>query len=365
MVYVKEDVFATDAVNPFTKQTETILRYTLSNDEQMSVQILTLGATISSIRVPDAQGQVEDVTLGFDDLAGYRSAQNPYFGATIGRVCNRIANGRFVLDGKTIKISRNRGDFQLHGGFVGFDKAHWEVEKVFSNGVSMKHTNPDGHEGYPGEVTATATFTLTEDNCLHVSMDAVTTKPTPVNLTNHSYFNLAGHKAGKAGLDEHMVQLNAYGITETDSNSIPTGKILLVDGGTFDFGVASNLGDRLKQLEPALGFDDNFCVKFTPPETITKIGKVVHPPSGRWLEIASNQPGVQFYTGNFLPNKHLDQDPVSGKQGAKYTKHGAFCLETQKFPDSVNHETFPSTILRPGEKYHHEVIYKFGKLSAK
>ncbi|XP_034482387.1 aldose 1-epimerase [Drosophila innubila] len=365
MVYVTEDTFAAAAVNPFTKKTEKIRRFTLSNEEQMSVQIITLGATISSIKVPDAQGQVEDVTLGFDDLAGYQSDKNPYFGATIGRVCNRIANGKFVLDGKPIEVSRNRGEFQLHGGFVGFDKAHWEVVKVLSNGVSMKHTNPDGHEGYPGEVTATATFTLTEDNCLHVSMDAVTTKPTPVNLTNHSYFNLAGHKAGKAGLDEHTVEINAYGITETDSNSIPTGNITLVDGSKFDLRVASKLGNRLRQLEPAIGYDDNFCVKFTPPESISKIAKVVHPPSGRWMEVASNQPGVQLYTGNFLPNKEVGETPVSGKQGAEYTKQGAFCLETQKFPDSVNHENFPSTILRPGEKYHHEVIYKFGKLSSR
>ncbi|KAH8408529.1 hypothetical protein KR215_006978 [Drosophila sulfurigaster] len=363
MVNVTEDIFATAAVNPFTKKTEQIRRFTLRNEEQMTVQILTLGATISSIKVPDAQGHVEDVTLGFDNLAGYQSAQNPYMGATIGRVCNRIANGRFVLDGKTIQVSRNRGELTLHGGFVGFDKAHWGVDQVLANGVRMKHTNPDGHEGYPGEVTAIVTFTLTEDNCLHVVMEADTTKPTPVNLTNHAYFNLAGHKAGKAALDQHEVQINAYGITETDSNSIPTGKILLVDGGNFDLRMASKLGDRLKQLEPAVGFDDNFCVKFTPPAAITNIARVVHPPSGRWLEIASNQPGVQFYTSNFLPNTANGETPVAGKEGAAYAKHGGFCLETQKFPDSVNHENFPSTILRPGEKYRHEVIYKFGKLS--
>ncbi|KAH8365651.1 hypothetical protein KR093_003103 [Drosophila rubida] len=362
MVNVTEDIFATAAVNPFTKQTESIRRFTLRNEEQMSVQILTLGATISSIKVPDANNFVADVTLGFDNLAGYQSAQNPYMGATVGRVCNRIANGRFVLDGRTIEVSRNRGEFQLHGGFLGFDKAHWEVEKVLPNGVSMKHTNPDGHEGYPGEVTATVTFTLTEDNCLHVAMDAVTTQPTPINLTNHSYFNLCGHNKGKAALDEHVVEINAYGITETDSNSIPTGKILPVDGGKFDLRVPSKLGDRLKQLEPAIGFDDNFCVKFTPPAAIATIARVVHPPSGRWLEIASNQPGVQFYTSNFLPNQAGGDAPLAGKDGAAYAKHGGFCLETQKFPDSVNHENFPSTILRPGEKYHHEVIYKFGKL---
>lgn len=361
MVHVTEDVFAEAAVNPFTKETGTIRRFTLSNDEQMSVQILTLGATISSIKVPDSQGQLEDVTLGFDDLAGYESEQNPYMGATVGRVCNRIANGRFVLDGKTIEVSRNRGQLQLHGGFVGFNKAHWQVLEVLPNGVSLTHTNPDGHEGYPGEVTATVRFTLTEDNCLHVCMDAVSSKATPVNLTNHSYFNLAGHKAGQAGLYEHTIAINAYGITETDADSIPTGKILPVDGGKFDLRIASNLGERLRQLEPARGYDDNFCVKFTPPASITNIARVAHPPSGRWLEIASNQPGVQFYTSNFLPNQAQGESPLPGKAGAAYAKHGAFCLETQKFPDSVNHDNFPTTILRPGEKYHHEVIYKFGK----
>lgn len=365
MVNVTEDIFANAAVNPFTKKTEQIRRFTLSNEEQMTVQILTWGATISSIKVPDAHGKVEDVTLGFDDLAGYQSDKNPYMGATVGRVCNRIAGGKFVLDGKTIEVSRNRGEFQLHGGFVGFDKAHWEVVEVLPNGIKLKHTNPDGHEGYPGEVTATATFILTEDNCLHVALDAVTNKPTPVNLTNHSYFNLAGHKAGKEGLYEHVVEINAYGITETDSNSIPTGKILPVDGGKFDLRTPSKLGDRIKQLEPAIGYDDNFCVQFTPPQSIANIAKVVHPPSGRWLEIASNQPGVQFYTSNFLPNKERGEAPTKGKEGAAYSKHGGFCLETQKFPDSVNHENFPSVILRPEEKYHHEVIYKFGKLSSK
>ncbi|TDG53405.1 hypothetical protein AWZ03_000220 [Drosophila navojoa] len=361
MVHVTEDVFATAAVDPFTKQTGPIRRFTLSNDEQMSVQILTLGATISSIKVPDAKGQVEDVTLGFDDLAGYQGENNPYMGATIGRVCNRIANGKFQLDGQAIEVSRNRGTFQLHGGFVGFDKAHWKVLEVLPNGVSMTHTNPDGHEGYPGEVRATVTFTLTEDNCLHVRMDASTSKTTPVNLTNHSYFNLAGHKAGRKGLYEHNISINAYGITETDNESIPTGKILPVDGGKFDLRLISNLGERLEQLQPALGYDDNFCVQFEPPQSFANVARVTHPPSGRWLEIASNQPGVQFYTSNFLPDTAKGESALAGKAGAAYAKHGAFCLETQKFPDSVNHANFPSTILRPEEKYHHEVIYKFGR----
>ncbi|ALC43597.1 CG10467 [Drosophila busckii] len=340
MVYVKEDVFAEEALNPFTKQTEKIRRFTLSNDEQMSVQIITLGATITSIKVPDAHGKLEDVTLGFDDLAGYDSELNPYMGATVGRVCNRL---------------------QLHGGFVGFNNAHWQVLEVHQDGVSLSHINPDGHEGYPGEVTATVRFTLTEDNCLHVRMEALTTKPTPINFTNHSYFNLAGHDSGKTGLYEHTIQLNAYGITETDDNSIPTGKILPLDGTNFDLRLPSKLGDRLKQLQPALGYDDNFCVQFTPPERVTTIARVSHAPSGRWLEIASNQPGVQLYTSNFLPDVERGEKAVSGKAGAAYAKHGAFCLETQKFPDSVNHENFPSTIVRPNDKYHHEVIYNFGR----
>jgi len=361
MVNVTEDVFANGAVNPFTKSKDTIKRFTLTNGAGMSVQLITRGATITSIKTPDASGQIDDVTLGFDDLAGYQSERNPYFGATIGRVCNRIANGSFYLDGKLVQVSKNRENkFQLHGGFVGFDKAHWEVVEVRVDGVTLSHTNPDGHEGYPGKVTATASFTLSEDNCLHVQMSALADKTTPVNLTNHSYFNLAGHKSGANGLYEHTIEINAYGITETDQSSIPTGRITPVEGTGFDLRVSSNLGERLKALQPARGYDDNFCVTFSPPQPLAKVARATHPPSGRWLEVVSNQPGVQFYTSNFMPDVERGESPIPGKDGAAYAKHCAFCLETQKFPDSVNHSNFPSTILRPGESYQHEVIYKFG-----
>ncbi|XP_030384945.1 aldose 1-epimerase [Scaptodrosophila lebanonensis] len=361
MVRVTEDVFATAAENPFTRRTESVRRFTLSNGEQMSVQVITLGATITSIKVPDDRGQIEDVVLGYDNLAGYNSASNPYFGATVGRVCNRVANGRFELDGQEVQVTRNMNNkHQLHGGLIGFNKAIWEVVAVRKDGVSMEHTNPDGHEGYPGEVKATVHFTLTEDNCLHLRMEAVTNKPTAVNLTNHAYFNLAGHNAGPDGIYAHTIEINAYGITETDEDSIPTGKITAVDGSAFDLRAPSNLGERLKQLLPANGFDDNFCVKWTPPQAITKVAKATHPPTGRWLEVASNQPGVQFYTSNFMPDTSRGEKPITGKAGASYVKQGAFCLETQKFPDAVNHSNFPSVILRPGEIYGHEVIYKFG-----
>ncbi|KAH8364754.1 hypothetical protein KR084_011183 [Drosophila pseudotakahashii] len=361
MVNVTEDVFATGAVNPITKSQDTIKRFTLTNGYGMSVQLITRGATITSIKYPDANGQIDDVTLGFDDLAGYQSERNPYFGATIGRVCNRIGNGSFTLDGKLVEVSKNRDNkFQLHGGFLGFDKVHWEVVAVRRDGVTLSHTNPDGHEGYPGTVKAEASFTLSEDNCLHVHLSAVTDKATPVNLTNHSYFNLAGHKTGANGLYEHTIEINAYGITETDQSSIPTGKITPVDGTPFDLRVPRNLGEGLKDLQPARGYDDNFCVNFSPPQPLAMVAKAIHPPSGRWLEVVSNQPGVQFYTSNFMPDVERGEVAIPGKDGAAYAKHGAFCLETQKFPDSVNHSNFPSTILRPGEKYHHEVIYKFG-----
>ncbi|XP_068143080.1 galactose mutarotase [Drosophila tropicalis] len=361
MVHVKQDIFATSALNPLTKQTESITRFTLSNDFGMSVQIITLGATITSIKYPDVNGDIDDVTLGFDDLAGYQSTRNPYFGATVGRVCNRVANGRFILDGKVIEVSKNRDNkFQLHGGFVGFDKAHWEVEKVFQDGFTLKHINPDGHEGYPGQVTALATFRLAEDNCLYVRFQAETTKPTPINLTNHTYFNLAGHKSGARGLYEHTVEINAYGITETDTDSIPTGVITPLEGSPYNLQVAANLGDRLALIHPALGFDDNYCVKFEAPQPYNLVARVSHPTKGRWLEVVSNQPGVQFYTSNFMPDVERGEVPIPGKDNAAYAKHGAFCLETQKYPDSVNHSNFPNTIVRPGEQYNHEIIYKFG-----
>ncbi|KAI9589966.1 hypothetical protein GQX74_008134 [Glossina fuscipes] len=310
MARIVEDVFGT-AVNPLTEKIEQIKRFTLANSTEMSVQICTLGATVTTIKVPDASGQIDDIVLGYDDVAGYQTATNPYFGATIGRVCNRIANGHFMLNGQDIQVSRNFNNrHQLHGGFLGFDKMHWQVLEANGDGLTLQHCSPAGHEGYPGQVTATVKYTLTEDNCLHVRMQAKTTKTTIVNMTNHSYFNLAGHGAGREAMLEHSIMIKADQITETDSDSIPTGRLINVAGTLFDLNEPTQLGERLQQL--LNGYDDNYCI------------------------------------------------PLKGKENAKYVKQGSFCLETQKYPDAVNHSNFPSIILNPNEQYNHDVIYKFG-----
>uniref|UniRef100_A0A1I8PV53 Aldose 1-epimerase n=1 Tax=Stomoxys calcitrans TaxID=35570 RepID=A0A1I8PV53_STOCA len=361
MIVITEDTFGT-AINPLTKQMEEIKRFTLTNCMQMKVQVITLGATMTSIQVPDASGHMDDVVLGYDDVAGYQTPTNPYFGATVGRVCNRIGNGRFMLNGKEIQVARNfNNKHQLHGGFIGFDKVHWQVVGHHKDGITLQHHSPDGHEGYPGEVTATVKIALTEDNCVHLQMQAETTKATAVNMTNHSYFNLAGHVGGKAAIYDHHIMINADKITETDADSIPTGNFTSVEGTLYDLRKMVNLGERLKALLPINGYDDNYCAdKNNDGERVNVIAKVSHPSSGRWLEIASNQPGVQLYTSNSMPDTEKGETPLHGKNGALYSKLGAFCLETQKYPDAVNHANFPSIILNPGEKYNHEVIYKFG-----
>ncbi|XP_058978095.1 galactose mutarotase [Musca domestica] len=363
MVRVIEDTFGT-AINPLTKQMEEIKRFTITNGMQMKVQVITLGATIASIEVPDANGHVEDVVLGYDDVAGYQTSTNPYFGATIGRVCNRVGHGRFPLNGQEIQVSRNMNNkHQLHGGFIGFDKVHWQVVAQHQDGVTLQHCSPDGHEGYPGEVTATVKISLTEDNCLHLLMRAKTTKTTAVNMTNHCYFNLAGHAAGKQAIYGHEVMINADKITETDGDSIPTGNFTPVEGTVYDLRKMKNMGEGIKSLlpSPISGYDDNYCADGNyDGNRINVIAKALYPPNGRWLEIASNQPGVQFYTSNGMPDTEKGETPIYGKNGAQYTKHAAFCLETQKYPDAVNHPNFPSIILNPDEEYNHEVIYKFG-----
>ncbi|XP_055841482.1 galactose mutarotase [Episyrphus balteatus] len=360
MLTIVEDSFGTSE-DPLTKQMVPVRRFTFSNS-QMVVQVITLGATITSIKVPNAKGVIDDVVLGFDDVAGYLNPKmNPYFGATVGRVANRIGHGTFMLNGKRITVSKNHnGKHTLHGGFIGFNNVHWTVSDLVPENCSLKlqHVSADGHEGFPGEVTATVLFQLTADNCFHVRFDATTTKPTPVNLTNHSYFNLAGHGAGKGAIQEHRIQIKADKITATDDDSIPNGVLQDVTATAFDFRELSELGPRIAE-QSGQGFDDNFCVNLD-NNGITVIAKAIHPKSGRWMEVASDQPGVQFYTGNFLPNTMKMARAIDGKEEKTYARQGAFCFETQGYPDAVNHENFPSTILNPGEKYIHNCIYKFG-----
>lgn len=337
--------------------TEKVSMYTLKNKNNQEVDVLTYGATIRAIRTPDKNGKIDDVVLGFDDINGYLGSDNPYFGATIGRVANRIAKARFVIDGVEYKVGENKEGFSLHGGFKGWNAKIWDAT-VDNGTVVMSLLSEDKDEGYPGAVLATTIFRFDDEGILTIEMKASTTKATPVNLTNHSYFNIAGHGTNASELYKHSIMLNADRWTVTDDQSIPTGEIRSVANSIMDLRNSTILGDVINKV-PGGGYDYNFCL---PDDDSSKklelVGKVLHPSSGRYLEVHSNQPGVQLYTSNFLPE--VNSTGVAGKDGKVYYKHGALCLETQNYPDAVNQKNFPNSVLRPGNEYYHIVTYKFG-----
>jgi len=359
-VEIVEDTFGVlpDKKFPEDKsRAQIIRRFTITNKSGTSVQIINYGATITSLKVPDRNGVVEDVVLGYEDIAGYLGAygRNPYFGATIGRVANRTAKGKFSLGGKEYNLSINNGENHLHGGTNGFDKKLWEPN-VEGKRITFSYVSRDGEEGYPGEVLAQVTFELTPDDQLLLDFQATTTKPTPINMTNHSYFNLSGHKNADKKLKGHHVLLNASHFTPVDESLIVTGEIKSVDGSLFNLQSNKNLHDLLSQFpEGPNGYDNNFCVNRNKGESIRLAGRVQDSASGRVLEVYTDQPGVQFYTSNFLP----DKEPIPGKGGAKYFKHGAFCLETQNYPNAVNVDQFPDPVVNPGAVYTHKLYYRF------
>lgn len=347
-----------------------IRRFTWRNANDLSIQVITYGATITSIKMPDHTGKIDDIVMGFDSLSGYKQTLNPYFGATVGRVANRVGNGQFDIDHKHYSVAKNyQNRHQLHGGFKGFDKVIWEA---YTNNkqVIMSYLSQDGEEGYPGHLLTQVTFELLDNGEFSVQFTATTTKPTFVNLTNHSYFNLAGHNAGANELYKHVVCINADRTTDVDADSIPTGVLLPVANTIFDLQVPKVLGDVIHQIPGYDGYDHNFCVnrrgiQGIDPVTNTFVARVIHPDSERVLDIYSNQPGVQFYCSNSIPDdpKSFSGPPLSlqslqGKGGCHYYKHGALCLETQNYPDAINHVNFPKAILNPGETYRHSVIYK-------
>ncbi|XP_060528094.1 galactose mutarotase-like isoform X2 [Cylas formicarius] len=340
-------------LNTKNGERKTIKRFTWTNSQNVSVQVITYGGTITTLKIPDKHKKVEDVVMGFDDLNGYQSDMNAYFGCTVGRVCNRIANGKMTLDGKDYTLATNNGANHLHGGIQGFDKVVWD-SYVRGNKVFLTYHSKDMEEGYPGDLIATVSFELTKNNEFLVDYKAVVTKPSPVNLTNHSYFNLAGHGKGSEELYKHQFTVNADRITEVDSTGIPTGNLPPVSGTVFDLRVPKTLGDVINKVPNAKGYDHNFCVTKASSQELAFVAKAHHPPSGRVMEVYSNQPGVQFYTGNFLP-----ETDVSQGKGAVYKKHGAFCFETQIYPDAINHPNFPKVVLYPGEEYHHSTVFKF------
>jgi aldose 1-epimerase len=330
--------------------------FTLTNATGMEVRAMPYGATILSIRVPDAQGAVGDVVLGFDSLAGYVKS-SPYFGAVVGRYGNRIARGRFMLDGKEYTLAVNNGPHALHGGLRGFDKAVWAAEPTRSDrGVGLAFTlvSPDGDEGYPGTVAARVTYTLmSARNVIVIDYEASTDRATPLNLTNHSYFNLAG----KGDILGHLLTMDADHMTPVDATLIPTGEISPVQGTPFDFRRPTAIGARIdardQQIANGGGYDHNFVINRSAPGLV-HVARVTEEASGRTLDVSSTEPGVQFYSGNFLDGT------VTGKGGTSYKRRSGFCLETQHYPDSPNHPNFPSAILRPGSAYRSQTVFAFG-----
>jgi aldose 1-epimerase len=324
--------------------------YTLTNANGLVAKITNFGATVTELHVPDKEGKLTDVVLGFDHLDGYLKG-SPYFGSTVGRVGNRIARARFTLEGKTYTLAANNGRNHLHGGIKGFDKVLWKAQaKKGAASVAFTYTSPDGEEGYPGKLDVTVVMTLSDANELRLDYTAVTDKPTPVNLTNHSYFNLAG--AGD--VLSHDLMLAADGFTASDAELIPTGEIKPVKGTPLDFTTAKPIGSRFSGLKSnPVGYDDNFVLN-SGGKSLALAARVHESVSGRVMEVLTTEPGIQLYTGNFLDGT------LTGKGGAVYRQHAGLCLETQHFPDAVNQPKFPSIILRPGQTYQQTTIYKFG-----
>jgi aldose 1-epimerase len=346
---VKKEAFGT------TADGKTVELYTLTNTHGIEVRVMTYGGIIVSVQTPDKSGRLADITLGFDTLAPYL-AKHPYFGALVGRYANRIGNAKFTLDGKEYPLAKNDGPNALHGGLKGFDKVVWQAQsfqKGAEVGVILKYTSADGEEGYPGTVHVTVTYTLNDKNEFHLDYQATSDKATLINLTNHTYFNLAGEGSGNIlGVE---LSLNADHFTPVDATLIPTGKIASVNGTPLDFtkstAIGARINDTYEQLVLGHGYDHNFVIKRTGPG-LALAARAYDPASGRVLEVDTTEAGVQFYTGNFLEGVH-------GRHGHIYNRRDAFCLETQHYPDSPNKPSFPSAILRPGQTYHSTTVWKF------
>lgn len=320
--------------------------YTCTNANGLVLKMTNYGAIVVSLEVPDRDGNLANVNLGFPTLDGYL-ARHPYFGSTVGRYCNRIAKGNFTVDGKQYTLATNNGDNHLHGGLVGFDKAIWDAESVESDsavGVKFAYLSKDGEEGYPGNVNVTAVYTLNNDDELAIEFTATTDKSCPVNLTNHCYWNLAG--VGSGSIRDHELMIAADKYLPVDDTLIPTGELADVKGTLLDFTQSERIGARLDQVG---GYDHCFVLRGDVGEMKTA-ARVTDPKTGRGMEVRTTQPGIQFYSGNFL-------DGTEACGG--YKRHEGFCLETQHFPDSPNQPSFPSTILRPGETYKHTTVHKF------
>jgi aldose 1-epimerase len=322
--------------------------FTLTNASGLIARVTNYGTIVTELHVPDRSGRNGDVVLGFDNLEQYLKG-HPYFGCTVGRVANRIANGRFTLDGKTHQLAVNNGSNHLHGGLKGFDKVVWKAEPQSGPAVTFSYTSPDGEENYPGQVTVSVQMALTDKNELAIDYTAVSDKPTPINLTNHSYFNLAT----EGDVLNHELVIAADAFTPKNQNSVPTGEVKPVKGTPMDFTKPHPIGSRFSELqEKPVGYDHNYVLNGG-GKSLALAARVFEPRTGRVMETWTTEPGVQLYTANFFDGS------LTGKRGIVYRQHAAFCLETQHFPDAVNHPNFPSTILHPGKTYRQTTIYKF------
>ena len=338
-----------------TKDGTPVDLYTLRNNNGVEAGICNYGGLVIFLKVPDRNGHLDDVVLGYDNLAGYLK-DSPYFGAMIGRYGNRIAKGKFTLDGKEYTLAINNGPNALHGGLKGFDKVVWDARvlpTLEGPSLELRYTSKDGEEGYPGNLAVKAVYTLMEDNALRLEYTASTDKDTVINLTQHSYFNLAG----KGDILNHVVMIPADKFTPVDSTLIPTGELKPVDGTPFDFRTPTAIGARIgqddEQLKFGNGYDHNWVLS-KPLGQLGLMARVYEPTTGRVLEVWSTEPGLQFYTGNFLDGS------LTGKGGWVYQFRNGFCMEAQHFPDSPNHPNFPSVELKPGQIYHNTIIFKFG-----
>ena len=336
---------------PFgTFEGNAVTEYTLTNANGMQVSILNYGGTVRKIITKDKDGKDGDVILGYDSLAGYLQKGNPYFGCLVGRYGNRIAKGHFTLDGTTYTLAQNNNGQSLHGGLKGFDKVMWTATKpAGDSSLKLTYLSKDGEEGYPGNLSIEVVYTLTADNGLKIDYTATTDKATPVNLTNHCYFNLS---AGKdSTILDHELMLKADKYTEVDSVLIPTGKLPDVKGTPMDFTTPKKIGKDIAAVKG--GYDHNWVINRN-GTGLESVCTLYHPASGRFMEVFTTEPGIQFYSGNFL-----DGTLTNTKGGQKYVLHAGLCLETQHFPDGPNQPSFPNTILKPGETYSHSSVYNF------
>ena len=345
-----------------TDENEPIDLFTLTNKNAIETSITNYGGRIVTLKIPDRNGDLADVVLGFDNLDGYL-AKNPYFGALVGRFANRIANARFQLNGTTYNVPRNSGNNSLHGGFKGFDKVAWKAAALDSADgpvLELKHFSKDGDEGYPGNLNVLVRYTLTNENELKLDYESICDQDTVLNLTNHSYFDLSGQNNGN--ILDHLATINADRFTPANEEQIPTGELRSVAGTAFDFRQPTRIGDRIdadeEQIKLGLGYDHNFVLNGAEND-LSLAAKIVEPVSGRVMEVFTTMPGMQFYTGNHLTGS------VTGKGGVVYKFRFGFCVETQQFPDAPNQPNFPSSVLKADEKFHSTTVFKFSTVATK